>query len=109
LPRIARYSIEAALRGDGSQPNFILEGILAERFGVFVTIRGRTGELRGCVGTISPRFGNTLEETWHLAREAAFRDHRFEPVRPDEVGHSRFEVSVVFPRSQSVPPTSWIR
>ena len=97
LPRIARYSIEAALRGDSTQPDFELEGILAERFGVFVTIRGRGGELRGCVGTISPRFGNTLEETWHLAREAAFRDHRFEPVRPDEVGHSRFEVSVVFP------------
>ena len=97
LPQIARYSIEAALRGDGWQPNFALEGILAERFGVFVTIRGRAGELRGCVGTISPRFGNTLEETWHLAREAAFRDHRFEPVRSEEIGHSRFEVSVVFP------------
>jgi AmmeMemoRadiSam system protein A len=97
LPQIARRSVEAAFRGDAEKPAFAAEGILGEQHGVFVTIRGPRRKLRGCVGTLTPHFANIAEETWHVARDAAFRDGRFKPVGPRELGNLRFEVSVVFP------------
>jgi len=97
LPQIARRSLEAAFRGDAEKPAIATEGILGERHGVFVTIRGPGRKLRGCVGTLTPHFANTAEETWHVARDAAFRDGRFAPVDVDELEYLRFEVSVVFP------------
>jgi len=97
LLRVARRSIEAAFRGDTKEPAIVAEGILGERRGVFVTIRGPRRELRGCVGTLIPRFVNTAEETWHVARDAAFRDGRFVPVGAHELGQLLFEVSVVLP------------
>jgi MEMO1 family protein len=97
LSQIARRSIEAAFRGDVGKPAIAAEGILGERHGVFVTIRGPRGKLRGCVGTLTPHFANTAEETWHVARDAAFRDGRFAPVDPHELVHLCFEVSVILP------------
>ena len=61
LSQIARRSIEAAFRSDTEEPAIAVEGILGERHGVFVTIRGRRGKLRGCVGTLTPHFANTAE------------------------------------------------
>ena len=97
LSQIARRSIEAAFRGDTEEPAIAVAGILGERHGVFVTIRGRQGKLRGCVGTLTPHFANTAEETWRVARDAAFLDGRFAPVGAHELEHLRFEVSVLFP------------
>ena len=97
LPQIARRSVEAAFRGDAEKPAIAAEGILGERHGVFVTIRGLRRKLRGCVGTMKPHFANTAEETWHVARDAAFLDGRFAPVGAHELKHLRFEVSVLFP------------
>jgi MEMO1 family protein len=104
LPQIARRSLEAAFRGDVGKPAFATEGILGERHGVFVTIRGPRRKLRGCVGTLTPRFANTAEETWHVARDAAFRDGRFKPVRSSELESLRFEVSVLFPLEEVASP-----
>jgi len=104
LPQIARRSVEAALRGDAGKPAFATEGILGERHGVFVTIRGPRGKLRGCVGTLTPHFANTAEETWHVARDAAFLDGRFAPVGAHELEHLRFEVSVIFPLEEVTSP-----
>ena len=101
LPQIARRSIEAALRGDSGKPDIAASGILGERHGVFVTIRGPRRELRGCVGTLTPRFVNTAEETWHVARDAAFRDGRFGPVAARELEQLRFEVSVLMPLEEA--------
>ena len=97
LPQLARRSIESAFRGDSESPAIATEGILGERHGVFVTIRGRRDKLRGCVGTMTPRYANTAEETWQLARSAAFNDGRFEAIDARELEHLRFEVSVVLP------------
>jgi len=97
LPQIARRSLEAAFRGDAQVPDFMAEGLLAERFGVYVTIRGPGRELRGCIGDLTPQFVNIAEETWHVARDAAFRDGRFAAVGAHELEHLRFEVSVVLP------------
>jgi AmmeMemoRadiSam system protein A len=104
LPRVARRSLEAAFGGQAALPAIPVEGLLAERLGVFVTIRGPGEELRGCVGTLAPQFKNTTEETWQLAREAAFRDHRFAAVGAHELEHLRFEVSVVLPPEEVSSP-----
>ena len=97
LPQLARRSIESAFRGDSETPAIATEGILGERHGVFVTIRSRRDKLRGCVGTVTPRYANTAEETWQLARSAAFNDGRFEAISARELEHLRFEVIVVLP------------
>jgi MEMO1 family protein len=104
LPQIARRSIEAAFRGDAEKPAFAVEGILGERHGVFVTIRGSHRKLRGCVGTLTAHFANTAEETWHVARDAAFRDGRFRPVGAKELENLRFEVSVLMPLEDVASP-----
>jgi AmmeMemoRadiSam system protein A len=101
LPQIARRSIEAAFRGDSGKLDTAPSGILGERHGVFVTIRGPHRQLRGCVGTLSPHFVNTAEETWHVARDAAFRDGRFDPVSARELEQLRFEVSVLMPLEEA--------
>jgi AmmeMemoRadiSam system protein A len=95
LAGVAWRSIEAALRGGEGRTEMAAEGILGERHGVFVTLFGPDRELRGCVGTLKPKFGNLVEETWHVARDAAFRDGRFAPVRAGELAGLRCEVSVI--------------
>jgi AmmeMemoRadiSam system protein A len=97
LPGIARRSVEAAFRGNGGGPVLKHSGIAAERHAVFVTIRHADGDLRGCVGDLRPRCVNVAMETWQLARDAAFRDHRFSPVTADELPGLSFEVSVLSP------------
>ncbi len=97
LPGIARRSVVAAFRGNGGGPGLKHSGIAAERHAVFVTIRHDDGQLRGCVGDLRPRCVNVAMETWQLARDAAFRDHRFSPVTADELPGLSFEVSVLSP------------
>jgi MEMO1 family protein len=97
LPQIARSSIAAAFGAAVEKPAAAAAGFLAERHGVFVTLRDLSGRLRGCVGTLTPRCRDTVEETWRVARDAAFRDGRFPPVSPEELPDLHFEVSVMFP------------
>ena len=101
LVRVARRSLEAVFRSEVEKPAMPAAGILGERHGVFVTIRGPRRKLRGCVGTLTPRFMNTVEETWHVARDAAFHDGRFAPVGAHELEQLRFEVSVLSPLEET--------
>lgn len=105
LPRVARASVAAVLNGREAQPPQATDDVLRQRHGVFVTIRGREGELRGCVGTLSPQFPNVIAETWQMARDAAFRDGRFPPVRPEELPSLSFEVSVLQPLEEAASET----
>ncbi|MFZ4774257.1 MAG: AmmeMemoRadiSam system protein A [Terrimicrobiaceae bacterium] len=95
LPQIARQSVEAALRGGRDQPPAPAGEYLHGQRGVFVTIRERGGQLRGCVGTIDATAPNIVVETWRNARLAALQNHRFSPVASDELDNLRFEVSVI--------------
>ena len=104
LPDLARQSVAAALGTPGLRPPQVVEGLPGERRAVFVTLRSRTGALRGCVGTLSPRFHNAALETWHLARSAAFEDSRFQPVTARELADMRFEVSVLHPLEPIASP-----
>jgi AmmeMemoRadiSam system protein A len=95
LPELARESVAAALRGSYEFPPPSTGDYLSQPRGVFVTVRDRSGNLRGCTGTINPSCENIVAETWRSARLAALHDGRFEPVAADELPHLRFSVSVL--------------
>lgn len=97
LPGIARRSVEAALQGTSENAPAASGEYVRKPGGVFVTIRHRNGELRGCIGTIAPVCANLVEETWRNARLAALHDGRFAPVAIRELPQLRFEVSVLHP------------
>ena len=69
-----------------------------EKRGLFVTLKKREGResysLRGCIGNI---FGlsTVVESVMDLAREAAFHDPRFPPVRLDELSELVIEISLL--------------
>ena len=62
--------------------------------GTFVTIR-RSGQLRGCIGTIEPTCENVADEVIHNAISAATRDPRFSPVRTSELAELEIKVDVL--------------
>jgi len=61
--------------------------------GCFVTLTKR-GELRGCIGHIVP-VEPLYRAVMDNARNAAVRDSRFLPVKPEELGDLEVEVSVL--------------
>jgi AmmeMemoRadiSam system protein A len=95
LPQLARQSVLAALRDRAELPPAAAGPYLNTPHGVFVTLRDRSGGLRGCSGTFLPACANLVAETWRSARLAAFEDFRFPPVKADELPHLRFDVSVL--------------
>jgi AmmeMemoRadiSam system protein A len=95
LPGVARQSVTAALRGGSGLAPAAAGAYLNTQHGVFVTVRERSGELRGCAGTVLAACSNLVAETWRSARVAAFRDSRFPPVEAEELANLRFEVSVL--------------
>lgn len=97
LPAIARNAVESKLKNGGASTRWKRSGFLDQSAGVFVTIRNRFGELRGCRGTIEPQHDNLVDETESVALSSAFRDSRFEPVSADELEQLRYEVSVLRP------------
>ena len=59
----------------------------------FVTLKSR-GQLRGCIGSLSAH-RHLLDDVRANACAAAFRDPRFSPLRFDELGMIRVEVSLL--------------
>ena len=96
LMKIARTSVETAVRdrkmylvGTTSFPR------LEEARGAFVTLKEH-GELRGCIGYITPM--KSLAETVRdVAAYAALEDTRFTPVTTKELPLLEYEVSVMSP------------
>jgi AmmeMemoRadiSam system protein A len=60
----------------------------------FVTLK-KAGELRGCIGTISPVMENVAEEIIRNAVSAALHDPRFPPVSLEEIPNIDFSVDVL--------------
>ncbi|MGB0580976.1 MAG: AmmeMemoRadiSam system protein A [Limisphaerales bacterium] len=95
LPAVARDWVGTHFGFDSSVEISQDEGYLAKPAGVFVTIRTRGGELRGCRGTINSTCDNVIEETRQMALSSALEDTRFEPVRVHELENLTYEVSVL--------------
>ncbi len=93
LPGVARRAIEAHLAGVPMtlpEPRF-------PAYPVFVTLRERSGALRGCIGTLSPTQANALAETARSAVLAATQDPRFPKITRVELANCAIEVSVLLP------------
>ncbi|HEX7576399.1 MAG TPA: AmmeMemoRadiSam system protein A, partial [Verrucomicrobiae bacterium] len=92
---LARTTL-AHVATNGSLPEVSAKGVslkLAETKACFVTLT-ENGELRGCIGHILPQEA-LYQAVVDNARNAATRDPRFQPVRPDEVNRIKIEISVL--------------
>lgn len=97
LLSIARRSIESALTGQRFTVDLAsLDDELRRPAGAFVTISQRTGELRGCIGSIHA-VAPLAEAVSASAINAAFRDPRFHPVTAEEWPRLELEISVMSP------------
>ena len=95
LLRVARESIATHLAG---RPPHVppATGALAERRGVFVTLRRKDGELRGCVGLMRSDT-SLLDAVARMAVAAAVEDDRFTPVTAAELRELEVEISALGP------------
>ena len=68
------------------------------QLGTFVSIKKKiNGELRGCIGTVSPNQDNLAKEIIQNAVNAATRDPRFIPIVINELDQFLFSVDVLTP------------
>lgn len=88
---IARGAIAEAL-GE-VRPLVSQEQWLNELGATFVTLT-QNGELRGCIGSLQAH-RSLAEDVYHNAFAAAFRDPRFEPLRPHELHMTQCEISLL--------------
>jgi AmmeMemoRadiSam system protein A len=104
----ARETIAAEL--EGRKPQYRRGAdespVLREPCGAFVTLHQTGGggrRLRGCIGRLTA--GLPLTETVRvMAREAAFGDPRFPPLRPGELERIHIEISALSPMSPCPDP-----
>ena len=95
LVQLARRTIEKFVRdGETVSPPSDLTPEMEQRAGVFVSLH-KSGELRGCIGTIEPVQPNVAQEIIHNAISAATRDPRFPPVRLDELDDLEISTDVL--------------
>ncbi len=93
LLRLARETVEAVARGlNPPVPESLSD---YEPFGVFVTIKRKTGELRGCIGTFRQAPLEVMVQ--ESALSAAFQDPRFPPVTAEELDDLTYEISILSP------------
>ena len=90
--QLARQSLHSTVTGE-QDPLPSLPQVFSEKRGVFVTLT-RSGQLRGCIGFPYPvaPLGDAIISAAHAA---AVEDPRFHPVRPEELGSIRVEVTVL--------------
>lgn len=95
LVQVAKDSIQHGLKT--SKPlsvdpqNYAPE--LRETRASFVTLH-RDNKLRGCIGTVTA-FQPLVSDVAYHAHAAAFADHRFSPLRPEELSSLSIHVSVL--------------
>ena len=75
-------------------PDGLPSEMLEKRAGVFVSLK-KSGELRGCIGTIRPTAKNVATEIMQNAVSAGLKDPRFLPVDEDELLHLVYSVDVL--------------
>jgi AmmeMemoRadiSam system protein A len=63
---------------------------------VFVTLR-KGKELRGCIGTLEPRWPTVAQEIILNAIAAATEDPRFPPVEEEELAQLLYEIDMLAP------------
>jgi AmmeMemoRadiSam system protein A len=93
LLRWARQAVVEAVSRAQVPADIPQDGIFLERRGVFVALHV-SGRLRGCIGVVESQ--ETLGESiMRCAVGAALRDPRFSPLRIEELGELRIEISLM--------------
>ena len=100
LLRVARESLERAVRGDrtrGGKATADAPAATRAKMGAFVTLNDKlTGALRGCIGEILPS-RPLVDAVAARAVDSALHDPRFMPVSERELANLRVEVSALTP------------
>ena len=93
---LARQSLESYILKHEiiDVPKDLPKEMLTTRAGAFVSIH-KQGQLRGCIGTISPMASNVATEIIANAISASTRDPRFDPIRPEELELLEINVDVL--------------
>lgn len=94
--RLAKESLEYYITRHSIMPvpEGLPEDMYKNKAGVFVSIK-KDGELRGCIGTISPVRENIAEEIIYNAVSAGTEDPRFYPVTESELNALVYSVDVL--------------
>jgi AmmeMemoRadiSam system protein A/AmmeMemoRadiSam system protein B len=94
--RLARMSLEHYLKTGSYMPipGDTSAELTNRKAGTFVSLH-KDGQLRGCIGTISPNTNSIAEEIIHNAVSAGTGDPRFDPVRKDELSRIEYSVDVL--------------
>ncbi len=95
LLKLARRTLEEYLTKGEIPEHEPKSEALRQPKAVFVTLK-KKGELRGCIGQIEA-VEPLYKAVQHMAIEAATRDPRFYPVRPEELKDIEIEISVLTP------------
>jgi AmmeMemoRadiSam system protein A len=94
--RLARYALETRiLTGKpADKPEGIIPEMRNRRAGAFVSIK-KNGNLRGCIGTISPVTASIADEIMRNALESGLGDPRFDPVSEAELEDLVYSVDIL--------------
>lgn len=97
LLSLARGAISSKLiSGQQSVPeDLALSDTLMQKAGVFISLY-KQGRLRGCIGRFTPDLP-LHELVQEMAVASALHDHRFPPVKADEIPELKIEISVLTP------------
>lgn len=94
LLNIAKETLTTFIQLGKKQTFDIHDPKLLEKKAVFVTLRDKKGNLRGCIGRTEPEEPLFLA-TQNMTIEAATQDSRFPPVKPDELKDLTIEISIL--------------
>ena len=96
LLRLARLAIEEKMGRKETIPA-AEDTALQRKSGTFVTLK-IAGQLRGCIGNLEPA-GSIADGIQRNALNAAFHDHRFLPLTPEELDQVHIDISILTPAS----------
>lgn len=94
--QLARESLERYIKTGQRlvRPTGLSSDLLRKKAGVFVSIK-KSGQLRGCIGTISPVESCIADEIIRNAISSGMQDPRFPPVEEDELNSLVYSVDVL--------------
>ncbi|MBI4115700.1 MAG: AmmeMemoRadiSam system protein A [Candidatus Omnitrophica bacterium] len=91
--QIAKGTLESYVKKKEVSSFKVTDPSLLEPRACFVTLK-KGGELRGCIGLLSPQ-RPLFEEVIRMTCAAASEDFRFSPVQPEELSDIEIEISVL--------------
>ncbi|MCK4538612.1 MAG: AmmeMemoRadiSam system protein B [Candidatus Krumholzibacteria bacterium] len=91
----ARHILETSFNEKKTELTIPTSAILREKRGGFVTLH-KNNRLRGCIGYIEA-IKPLIDTIAEMAEAAAFHDHRFPPLRKEELLDITIEISVLSP------------